>query len=541
MHWKFFSGLLAQVVVMIAFFFALVFAITGLVFTYENVYFTGGLLTNYFVAIYMTGITLTTVGYGDFYPISRAGRIVIILGVLAAFWMVPPLIAAVLEPWRKFRAHRTYSGDSHAIILSRSDQVQTVVSQFYRARKTVAENLLLMTEAEGSVELRTFLRSEFLRLRVTHFVGDWSDPSVVKRAAPTKAHCCLLVQDKFTDDTETSDADMIAGALSLLRVSKSVPMFIQLNSVARRFTFSYNRDNILCMDDLRRGLLAQNCTAPGILSVLSNLVIAKAGPARKYKHHWLANYKTGLFGHFETDVELDLVATHLWSDVAKALLALHSIICLSVWNIDQGLILFPLQHVIAEGDVGQFITTGTKRQISDALASEPFQKYLIMLKASVRIDDGVDHMKALSLADMVESEDAQIVQKFNLFQRSNLSDLLARSASSRSSAEHSKRSVSERGKESDKLSPRSSPAPVHDQTAGSSHASPRTDQKAKNKSGDAEDGVEKPKVIVPLLPLVVPWKDPEDINQLRNMMDPVQEMRKKGVGKEKDRDRVPLL
>jgi hypothetical protein len=433
MHWKIFSGLIAQMVVMVAFFFSLVFSVTGLIFTYENVYFTGGLLTNYFVALYMVGITLTTVGYGDFYPISRAGRIVIILGVLSAFWMVPPLIAAVLEPWRKYYASRKYSGDGHAVIFSRSENVSTVVTQFYRARKTVAENLLLMTESTGSEELRTFLRSEFLRLRVTHFFGNWSDPAIVKRARPTKAHYCLLVQDKFNDDPEEADANMIGGALAVMRVAKSVPMFVQLNSSARRFAFDYNHENILGMDDLRRGLLVQNCTAPGVLSVLSNLVIAKSGPPKNYKHHWLSNYKAGLYGHFETDIPLDSVVGHSWANVCKALHALFSITFVSVWHAESGLRLFPLIYTIEDDAVGQFITTGSRKSISDALASDSLQKYLLMLQASTNFDD-IDHMKALSLADMVESEDAEIVKKFNLFQRSNLSDILARSASSRASS-----------------------------------------------------------------------------------------------------------
>jgi voltage-gated potassium channel len=443
MRWKIFSGLVAQMVVMIAFFISLIFSITGLVFNYENVYFTSGALTNYFVAFYMCGITLTTVGYGDFSPLSRPGRVVIILGLLAAFWMLPPLIAAVLEPWRKYRANRNYGGTGHAIILSQSEDVQTVVDQFYRAKKTIAENLLLMTPKKESSALRTFLKQEFLRLRVTHFEGNFCDFKVVQRTIPGQAHFCLLVQNKYSDDAELSDASLIGGALAVLRVSKNLPLFIQLNSASRRFAFDHNLENIICMEDLRRGLLVQNCTAPGILSVLSNLIISKAGTPKRHRKGWLAPYKNGLYAKFETDISLAPVAGNSYANVCKAMRALFSITLVSIWSPNKGVTLFPLRHIIEPEDIGQFIFDKGRNTLVRNLESEELQKYLVMLKASTNFDD-VDHMKALSLADMIDSEDAQLVKQFNLFQRSNLSDLLARTQSSIDSESlKERRSVSE--------------------------------------------------------------------------------------------------
>ena len=442
-RWKIFSGTITQVVVMSALFVSLIFSITGLVFTYENVYFTAGTLPNYFVALYMIGITMTTVGYGDFSPLSHAGRIVIILGVLAALWLIPYLIAAVIEPWRQYRATRKYSGSGHAVIFSRSENVQTIVEQFYRTSKTVGEDMLLMTPKAESQDLKALLRSEFLRLRVTHFHGDWSNPATVNRAVPNKAHFVLLVQNKCTDDPETADANMIAGALAVLRVSKSVPLFIQLNSASRRFSFDHNRENMICMEDLRRGLLVLNCTAPGVLSVFSNLIISKPGPPRKHKKTWLAPYKNGLYHKFETDVPLTSVVGHSWVNVCKALHALHSITFLSVWHYSSGLMLFPITRIIEEGDIGQFIHDQGRSSIVSKLASEDFQKYLVMLKASAQFND-VDNSKVLSLADMLDSED-DVVKKFNLFQRSNFNDVLSASRSPRASSESRSEVIKGRG------------------------------------------------------------------------------------------------
>lgn len=469
-RWKVFSGTMTQVVVMSALFISLIFSITGLVFTYENVYFTSGTLSNYFVALYMIGITMTTVGYGDFSPLSHAGRIVIILGVLAALWIIPYLIAAVIDPWKQYRATRKYSGSGHAVIFSRSENVQTIVEQFYRTSKTVGEDMLLMTPTADSQDLKALLRSEFLRLRVTHFHGDWSSPSTVTRAVPQKAHFVLLVQNKCTDDAETADSSMVAGALAVLRVSKSVPLFMQLNSASRRFAFDHNRENIICMEDLRRGLLVLNCTAPGVLSVFSNLIISKPGPPKKHKKSWLAPYKNGLYAKFETDVPLDSVIGHSWTNVCKALHALHSITLLSVWTPTQGLLLFPLNRIIEEGDVGQFIHDLGRSSITSKLASEDFQKYLVMLKASAQIND-VDNTKVLSLADMLDSEDENLVKKFNLYQRSNFSDVLSASRSPKGSEESREKISSSRTHTRHKDSARSYKGEdQNDDTAGSDNS-----------------------------------------------------------------------
>ena len=43
-------------------------------------------------------------------------------------------------------------------------------------------------------------------------------------------------------------------------------------------------DEVICLSELKLGFMAQNCLAPGVVTMLSNLICMRSYKARRYSH-----------------------------------------------------------------------------------------------------------------------------------------------------------------------------------------------------------------------------------------------------------------
>jgi voltage-gated potassium channel len=89
-----------QVVRILFSLFSLVFVSSGLIYNIEN-QVSNSYITSFFDAIYFSIVTITTVGFGDFVPMSIYGRLaalfIIILGIIILPWQVGLLIKELLN------------------------------------------------------------------------------------------------------------------------------------------------------------------------------------------------------------------------------------------------------------------------------------------------------------------------------------------------------------------------------------------------------------------------------------------------------------
>ncbi|MFC1726145.1 ion transporter [candidate division KSB1 bacterium] len=97
-----------QVVRILFSLFSLVFVSSGLIYNIEKQFseVKPESITSFFDAIYFSLVTITTVGFGDFVPLSEYGRIatlfIIILGIIILPWQVGLLIKELLSIDKKY-------------------------------------------------------------------------------------------------------------------------------------------------------------------------------------------------------------------------------------------------------------------------------------------------------------------------------------------------------------------------------------------------------------------------------------------------------
>ena len=74
---------------------ALIFISSGLIFTFESP--VNNSINSFDDALYFSLVTITTVGFGDITPITKAGRFVVMIIVLSSIFLIPVYLASLLR------------------------------------------------------------------------------------------------------------------------------------------------------------------------------------------------------------------------------------------------------------------------------------------------------------------------------------------------------------------------------------------------------------------------------------------------------------
>lgn len=144
---------------------------------------------NYFDSLYMTVITIGTVGYGETHPLSHGGRVftmLLILGGIGAFTYAFTAITQIVvegELAKAFRRMRMENNIAHLtghFIICGAGHTGGVVCA--ELRKTGRDFVVVDREAKAIETLAQRLDFEFL-----HIVGDGSDDAVLRAAGVERA------------------------------------------------------------------------------------------------------------------------------------------------------------------------------------------------------------------------------------------------------------------------------------------------------------------------------------------------------------------
>lgn len=144
---------------------------------------------SYFDALYMTVITIGTVGYGETNPLSHAGRaftMFLILGGIGAFTYAFTAITQIVvegelaKAFRRMRMEKSIAQLSGHFIICGAGHTGGVVCA--ELRKTGRDFVVVDRDAKAIEILSQRLGFEFL-----HIVGDGSDDAALKAAGVDKA------------------------------------------------------------------------------------------------------------------------------------------------------------------------------------------------------------------------------------------------------------------------------------------------------------------------------------------------------------------
>ena len=237
-YWK----LIAQILVGIVIYFIMVFLLVE--FERDSDQANIKTLHN---AVWYSIVTLTTVGYGDYYPVTVYGRIIGFIWVLLSLGLYGLLIGQITTLMATFKENKRlgYSGtnfNNHAVIIGWSDFGKLVTDQLVGVGKEVA----IITNNKDDIDI---INEKYKSKNIYTLFTDFNNYDLLKKANITESSIVFI---NFADDTEK-----LVYVLNLKKYYNDLEFVVTLENPDLKNTFlSAGVSNALSSFEISSKLLA---------------------------------------------------------------------------------------------------------------------------------------------------------------------------------------------------------------------------------------------------------------------------------------------
>jgi voltage-gated potassium channel len=150
----------------------------------------GSTITDFPAALWYSIVTLTTVGYGDMYPISTYGKIIGYIFILSSLGVLGILIGALNSTVTKMReekylGYRGTNFNNHIVIIGWNSFLSSVTEQLVNANIKVA----IITNNRSEIEL---VKEKFSKDLVYILLSDFDNFELIKKSNINNASSILL-------------------------------------------------------------------------------------------------------------------------------------------------------------------------------------------------------------------------------------------------------------------------------------------------------------------------------------------------------------
>ena len=273
--------------------------------------------TTFHEFVYFTVITISTVGYGDIYPISEGGRVLIICLIIAAAYYIPKKtgeILSILDDTSVYSRenYKSRSEIPHLIVCG-NVSVEALVSfceeLFHVDHGSNEKNVIILDKNKPNPDMRLFLHAGKYEMNLKYLEGNPMNEKDLERADVTKAKAIVILTDKYSLFPHDIDHQNILLALYIKKfllkkkVNKST-IYLQLIKPENKIHYlsgleslspdkKINEDRIIIIEEIKMNLLSKSCLIPGIIPLIANLV-RSSGSSNETNFLWLNEYLEGI-------------------------------------------------------------------------------------------------------------------------------------------------------------------------------------------------------------------------------------------------------
>ncbi|XP_052763333.1 potassium channel subfamily T member 2-like isoform X2 [Mya arenaria] len=240
---------------------------------------------NMFDAVYFVIVTFSTVGYGDISPDIWPSQVFMILMICIAFAFIPmqiQMIASTIAERMKFGSEyseRRAAGCKHVVVVSRTLQTDTVMDfllEFYAHPKLEEHVVVLMASELMDVNMQVILKDPKWSQRVVYMRGSVLKDTDLKRCRIASAEACFILAPRYIKDRTQADQHTILRSWAVKDFAPKCKQYIQLFKPENKIHVKF-AEHVVCEDEFKYALLANNCLYPGLSTLVSLLVHTSGG------------------------------------------------------------------------------------------------------------------------------------------------------------------------------------------------------------------------------------------------------------------------
>jgi hypothetical protein len=233
---------------------------------------------DFFQAVYFIIITVTTVGFGDMHPNDNLGRIVILGILVPMFVLVPQEISKLTDLMDKqskyMDAYQSASG-GHAVVCGdiQLSVARSFLLEFFHPDHGDQEmKLVFLAPHDPDPALESLITDQQYSDRVRYIRGSPLSTVDLNKAKLHDASAVFVLTSQFSQEVMTADATAVLMVKAIKSVCPWVVVYCQLISPQNTIHSWAQWDSMVCIEQLKMGLLAKSCLCPGFSTLIANLI-----------------------------------------------------------------------------------------------------------------------------------------------------------------------------------------------------------------------------------------------------------------------------
>jgi voltage-gated potassium channel len=224
-------------------------------------------------ALWWAMVTMATVGYGDLFPVTPAGRYVVgvptmVFGIGFLGYLISEIAGSIIESRSKrVKGMVDIKAKNHILIINFShvDKVVKLIRELASDRSTREREICLIDETLEEMPPE-------LNVAGVHFVkGDPTRQEVLRRAGVmTASHVIILAKNPGDPH---SDHQNLATTLVIESMNPQAFSVVEAVSAEKIGQLKIaGADSVVCAADISSGLIIQELQDPGVQNVIEDLV-----------------------------------------------------------------------------------------------------------------------------------------------------------------------------------------------------------------------------------------------------------------------------
>lgn len=223
-------------------------------------------------ALWWSFVTMTTVGYGDYFPVNSGGRYLIgipvmVFGIGFLGFIISEVASGLIETRsRRLQGKMIFKKKEHILIINycRLENVLTIIKELKSDSLTAKKDICLVDETLEELPM------ELVEQKVSFVKGDPTREEVMEQANLREASHALILS-KDPGDSHSDDQNL-ATALVIENIHPDVFSVVEVVNPKKIKQFKMaGCDSIVCVSELTSNLVIQELQDPGVLKVIREL------------------------------------------------------------------------------------------------------------------------------------------------------------------------------------------------------------------------------------------------------------------------------
>ncbi|XP_023290291.1 potassium channel subfamily T member 2 [Orussus abietinus] len=240
---------------------------------------------NLFQSTYYVVVTFSTVGYGDFVPDIWPSQLYMVIMICVALIVLPTQFEQLAFTWMErqklggsYSSHRAQS-EKHVVVCSTTLQADTIMdflNEFYAHPLLQDYYVVLLSPMELDTTMRMILQVPIWAQRVIYIQGSCLKDGDLARARMNEAEACFVLAARNYADKTAADEHTILRSWAVKDFAPSVPQYVQIFRPENKLHVKF-AEHVVCEDEFKYALLANNCTCPGASTLVTLLLHTSRG------------------------------------------------------------------------------------------------------------------------------------------------------------------------------------------------------------------------------------------------------------------------